>query len=72
MYTRRSAVVRIAASVTLAAVAALGAQAFVPTAFGCSQVGGGNCREAQPGTEPTIGLYVQLRMLVDGVVALLP
>ena len=70
MKTRRSAAVRLAASAMLAAAVTLGANAFVPTAFGCSQVGGSNCRQVQSGT--TSLTYLNLRLLMTVVDSLLP
>ena len=70
MKTRRSAAVRLAASAMLAAAVMLGAHAFVPTAFGCSQIGGGSCREAQ--IEMRTISYLNLRLVLEMIDVLLP
>ena len=68
MKTRRSAAVRIAASAMIAAAVTLGAQAFVPTAFGCgTQAGNGSCRTVQ-----TPLVYLNFRQIVSVLDALIP
>ena len=70
MKSRRSAAVRLAASVMLAAAVTLGAHAFVPTAFGCGQTGGGTCKKVQ--TETNSIDYLDVRLLMSVLDALLP
>ena len=70
MKTRRSAAVRLAASAMLAAAVTLGAQAFVPTAFGCAQHGAGTCKQAQTGTDSMV--YLNIRLILSVIDALLP
>jgi hypothetical protein len=65
MNSRRSRLVRFAASMLLTAAVTLGAHAFVPSAFGCGSASVGNCREASGATGQTFALIDQVRLVVD-------
>lgn len=77
MNTLRTNALRFASTTVLAAVVILGAQAFVPTAFGCST--GGNqsdCRDTTTGGTngggSRMGTLSTLQMLIDSFAVLLP
>lgn len=74
MNTRRSSVVRFAASALLTAAFGLGAHAFAPTAFGCGVQGGGNCiTKAVDTPDGTAATFLdQVRFAVDVLDFLLP
>ena len=72
MSTRRSSIVRLTASALLSAAVALGAHAFVPTAFGCGLAGTGNCRETSGGTTSFEVSLEEIRVAVELVSLYIP
>ena len=72
MNTRRHTVVRFAASALIAAAITLGAHAFVPAAYGCGNLGGGNCRATTEESNDTMSFLTQARLLIDALDVLLP
>jgi hypothetical protein len=72
MNTRRPSVVRFAASAVIAAALTLGAHAFVPAAYGCGNLAGGNCRETTAQAGEALSLLTQARLFIDAFDALLP
>jgi hypothetical protein len=83
MNTRRSSVVRFAASALLTIAFCVGTQAFVPAAFGCGAMGTGNCRtDAGTGAMGTgncgstadalVRFLDQVRVMIDSFDVVLP
>jgi hypothetical protein len=61
MNTRRLPIARVASSAVLAATLMVGAQAFVPSAFGCSGSSTSDCRTSTYRTAPS-----PIDLILDG------